>query len=351
VTEGAEQAIRDAIRDHGPITFVELMRHALYGPGGFYGRPPVGPDGDFVTSPHVHPVFATMLARAIRGLWEDVGRPEPYRITEAGAGDGTLARQLLSELSDVPVAYTAVEASTGARETLGRLDGVHVAAEIEPPADLVVANELLDNLPFRVVRGGREVRIGWRDGFVDVLVEPDEELTPFVASTPDDETVVVPVGALAFVDRVAATIERGHVLLIDYGALGSAGGPLHGYRGHRVVDDVLAAPGSSDITSGVDFEAVAARAEKRGLTAFPTITQHDALIALGLEGWLRAELDRQRDLLNAREGAAAVRTWSSRSRATLVADPAGLGRFRWLLLATSGLPHPAWLSGARPATD
>jgi NADH dehydrogenase [ubiquinone] 1 alpha subcomplex assembly factor 7 len=353
VTQEAATAIRDAIRDHGPITFAELMRHALYGHGGFYERPSVGPEGDFVTSPHVHPVFATMLARAIRGLWQDLGRPAPYRIAEAGAGDGTLARQLLSELRDVPVVYTAVEAGTGAREELTRIEGVGVADEMERSADLVVANELLDNLPFRVLRDGREVRIGWRDDrFVEELVDVDDELAQFVPPAGGEETTVIPVGALAFVDRVAATIERGHALLIDYGGVGSAGGPLHGYRDHHVVEDVLAAPGSSDITSGVDFHAVASRAEQRGLTAFPSITQHDALIGLGFARWLRAELDRQRGLLDAGEGTEAVRTWSGRSRATLLADPAGLGRFRWLLLATSGLPQPTWLDPSdRPQTD
>jgi SAM-dependent MidA family methyltransferase len=352
VTQEAATAIRDAIRDHGPITFAELMQHALYGPGGFYGRPPVGPEGDFVTSPHVHPVFATMLARAIRGMWEDLGRPAPYRITEAGAGDGTLARQLVSELEDVPITYTAVEASRGARDELARIEGLGVAEEMEGSADFVVANELLDNLPFRVLRGGREVRIGWRDDrFMEELVDADDELAPFVVATGGDEATVIPVDALAFVDRVAATIERGHALLIDYGSVGSAGGPLHGYRDHRVVEDVLAAPGSSDITSGVDFRVIAKRAEERGLTAFPTITQHDALIALGLEGWLRAQLDRQRNLLDASEGTEAVRAWSGRSRATLLADPVGLGRFRWLVLATPGVPHPTWLRATRPSTD
>jgi SAM-dependent MidA family methyltransferase len=352
VTQEAATAIRDAIHDHGPITFAELMQHALYGPGGFYEHPPVGPEGDFVTSPHVHPVFATMLARAIRGLWEDLGHPMPYRIVEAGAGDGTLARQLLNDLRDVPIVYTAVEASRGAREELARIEGVGATDEMERPADLVVANELLDNLPFRVLRGGSEVRIGWRDDrFVEQLVDADDELAPFVVATSGDETTVIPVGAFAFVDRVAATIGRGHALLIDYGGLGSAGGPLHGYRDHRVVEDVLAAPGSSDITSGVDFHALASRAEERGLTAFPTITQHDALIALGFERWLRTELDRQRSLLDAGEGTEAVRVWSGRSRATLLADPGGLGRFRWLLLATSGLPQPTWLPASRPSMD
>ncbi len=350
MTEAVETAIRDAIRDHGPITFAELMQHALYGPGGFYERPPVGPEGDFVTSPHVHPVFATLLAHAVRGLWENVGRPAPYLVAEVGAGDGTLAKQLLAELGDMAVAYTAVEASLGARDALSHLEGIEVASHLQPPVDLILANELLDNLPFRVLRGRREVRIGLReDRFVEELVDVDDELEPFAAA--NDEPVVVPVGVFAFVDRIAAALDRGHALLIDYGAVGSTGGPLHGYRGHRVVEDVLAAPGSADITSGVDFRAVAERARQRGLTAFPSITQHDALLGLGFEEWLGSELGRQRDLLAARDGAAAVRTWSGRSRATLLADPARLGRFRWLLLATSGLATPSWLEHSRPSTD
>ena len=45
-------------------------------------------------------------------------------------------------------------------------------------------------------------------------------------------------------------------------------------------------------------------------------------------------------------GVDAVRTWSGRSRATILADPAALGRLRWLLLASEGLPPPAWITPA-----
>jgi len=51
------EEIRAAIEARGPITFAEFMDLALYGRGGFYATPPIGPRGDFVTSPHVHPVF------------------------------------------------------------------------------------------------------------------------------------------------------------------------------------------------------------------------------------------------------------------------------------------------------
>ena len=63
MSERAAEEIREAIRDHGPIAFDEFMELALYGPGGFYEEPPVGADGDFVTSPHVHEVFAEPARR------------------------------------------------------------------------------------------------------------------------------------------------------------------------------------------------------------------------------------------------------------------------------------------------
>jgi NADH dehydrogenase [ubiquinone] 1 alpha subcomplex assembly factor 7 len=347
VRSDAERRIHAAIEDHGPITFAEFMQLALYGPGGFYDRPPVGPGGDFVTSPHVHDVFGALLGRAIRDLWTALGTPEPFRLVEVGAGDGTLARQVLVALDDLSLSYTAVEISGGARASLAAIDELDVRDELPPAADLVLAHELLDNLPFRVVRGGRELRIG-DDGeeFREVLVEIDDELAVAMREVADrvtgDGDLVVPVGAFAFVDRVAAVLDPGAALVIDYGGVGAAGGEVHGYRGHRVVEDVLHAPGTTDITAGVDFAAIARGARDAGLVAFGPVSQHDALMALGFERWLRDELARQHEQLDRRDGIDAVRTWTGRSRATLLADPAALGRLRWLVLATPGVTAPSW---------
>ena len=341
MSEQVAEAIRGAIRDHGPITFAEYMEHALYGPGGFYEDPPVGASGDFVTSPHVHPVFGTMLGTAVAELFAVLGEPEPVAIAEIGAGDGTLARQLLAALAGRVVDYRAIDVSAGAREILLAIDGVRVEAALGGAPHVVIANELLDNLPFRRVRGDREVRVGLDgDRFVEIETPWDGE------PGPADVETIVPVDALAVVDRLATTITRGYALLIDYGGIGTPGGSIHAYRDHRVIEDVLADPGSTDITVGVDFAQIANRAEQRGLIAFPTATQHDAMLALGFEAWLRGELDRQTSQLEAREGLEAVRTWSGRSRATLLIDPSALGRLRWLLLATPGLPAPNWLDAA-----
>jgi NADH dehydrogenase [ubiquinone] 1 alpha subcomplex assembly factor 7 len=331
-------AIRQAIGDHGPITFAEYMERALYGPGGYYERPPVGPTGDFVTSPHIHPVFGALVGRAVRELHQALGGPVPLHIADVGAGDGTLAAQILGELDGLDVDYEAIDVSPGARSALATVDDIRIAAELNGEPHVVVANELLDNLPFRRVRGDREIRVGM-DGDRFVELETPWEGEP----GPADAETLIPVGAFAFIDRLAQTLAHGYALLIDYGGVGSPGGDVHGYRDHRVIEDVLADPGSSDITAGVDFASIAGRAEERGLIAFPSITQHDALLALGFEEWQRDELARQAALLADRDGLEAVRTWSGRSRATLLIDPSALGRLRWLLLASPGLPTSSWL--------
>jgi NADH dehydrogenase [ubiquinone] 1 alpha subcomplex assembly factor 7 len=339
------EAIRAAIEARGPITFAEFMELALYGRGGFYATtPPIGPRGDFVTSPHVHPVFGELVARALRELRDGLGRPTPFRVAEIGAGDGTLARCLLAAAGDLPIAYTAIERSPGARTTLSAIEGIDVRADLVPPVDVVLGNELLDNLPLRVLRGEREVRIGLRDEQLIEVLAPAE---PGLLASPDaDHERIAPVGAIALIDALRRTLERGYALLIDYGGLGTTGGPLHGYRDQAIVEDVLADPGATDITAGVDFELLASYAGSIGLVAFPSATQRDALLALGLDGWMHGQLEGQHRSMDTGRGTEAVRTWSGRSRASLLIDPGGLGRLRWMLLATPGLAPPPWLTSA-----
>jgi len=342
-TEPAD-LLRAEIAATGPITFARFMELALYGDHGYYASPPVGPAGDFVTSPHVHPVFAELLARALAELHDGLGHPSPWRLVEAGAGDGTLAAQLLPALP-APVDVVAVDVAPGALGSLAGIDGVTPADDLPADGwDVLIANELLDNLPFRVVRDGREVRVGVDgDAFVETLVDLDDELTAF-GDRPDG---VVPIGALGFVDRLADAMagRPGYALLIDYGAV-SGPDAVHGYSSHRVVEDVLAAPGATDVTAGVDMDLLAERARARGVHASPVVDQRSALVALGFEAWFHDQLAAQHRQLEERDGLGAVRTWSAKSRATLLVDPAALGRFRWLLLASTELPAPVWLDRA-----
>jgi NADH dehydrogenase [ubiquinone] 1 alpha subcomplex assembly factor 7 len=359
-------AIEREIRARGPIGFDRFMELALYAPGGFYEAPPIGPGGHFVTSPHVHPIFATLLARAIRDLVAGLGGPAPVRLVELGAGDGTLAEGLLRELEDLPIEYAATERSPGARAALGRLP-VHIAdhaAPLEPGfRGVVLANELLDNLPFRRVRrldGDRspdagsalvEILVGRAGGrLVEVEAPCPPELAALAPALRPGEEGVVPVAAFDLIDRLASDLAHGYVLIIDYGDdSGRPAGPVHGYRGHEAVADVLSDPGTTDLTAGVSFRAVAARARSAGLEAHGPVAQGTALRALGYEGWAADERARQTRLLDEGSGLEAVRTWGGRSRASLLVDPSRLGGLLWLLLATPGLPAPPWITAEGPA--
>ncbi len=349
--------VRAAIEDHGPIGFDEYMRIVLYGPGGFFESPPVGADGHFVTGPHVHPfVYAHCIRGALLDAWTALGEPDPLPIVELGAGDGSLAAALLEAFDELPIptpAYTAVEISGGALAALGArgLSTVDRLEELERFEGVVFANELLDNLPCIPVRcsddGVHEVRVGLDAGaLVEVEVPWSRHLEPPRLRPGQDATV--PVGARAMLDALSAVLVRGYVVLIDYGGFGGTAGSIHGYRNHRRVLDVLSQPGETDITAGVDLAAVADHARALGLQAFEPVQQSDALAALGHSRWDRAMRERQAQLQREGRDAAAATIWEARSRASVLTDPAHLGGFWWLVLATEGLPAPGWLE-RRPA--
>jgi SAM-dependent MidA family methyltransferase len=163
---------------------------------------------------------------------------------------------------------------------------------------------------------------------------------------PGEETTI-PIGAFALLETLVRVLRRGYVLLIDYGSVEGPAGPVHGYRDHREVADVLADPGGADITAGVDVSTVAERARSLGLRAFEPVSQRAALRALGNDRWEATMRTTQSALQQAGRGTEAVRLWEERSRASLLADPAGFGGFWWLVLATAGLPEPPWLTRAR----
>lgn len=345
--------IRGRILASGAISFAEFMDTALYGPGGFYEDPPVGEGGHFVTSPHVHPVFGLLLARAVTQMWDATGESGPPAIIEIGAGDGTLASQLLAAIPDAH--YEAVERSAGARRQLSDrgIRAVGDLWELAPPRTaIVVANELLDNLPFHRVRmtaaGLVELLVDLdQDGFVESEAPCPPGIAEQARGLSENQEAAVCLRALEFVGDLARILGRGYALFIDYErAPKEPRGGVHGYRSQRITDDVLADPGTADITAGVDFEAVARRAEAEGMTTFRRVSQRRALLALGFDRWIDQERGVQADLLNRGAGLEAVRTWSGRNAAHLLVDPTGLGDLRWMSIATRGLPSPPWADDA-----
>jgi SAM-dependent MidA family methyltransferase len=352
--------IRRRIATRGPITFAEFMDAALYdSEEGFYAHLPVGEVGDFVTSPHISTVFGRLLARQIGEFWDSLGRAKAFPIIEVGAGDGTLAHQILDFLADearVSARYATVDRSAAARAAL-QTRGLGSVETIDAlPTEMIgciIANELLDNLPFHRIRqtaaGPAELLVGLEENRF-VLVEgaissPSVAALVPAAMQPGDEAAVSP-ATLDFLQRAAAHLDRGYLLLIDYGWISGARRDLvHGYRGQRSSEEVLEDPGSRDITAGVDFGLLARWARTHGLATWGPVLQRDALLALGYREWDREAQHRQVDAVGARRGVEALRLYSDRNRANLLLGRTGLGAFYFLCMGVGVTTPPTF---ARP---
>ena len=347
--------LSERIQRAGPITFAEFMETALYDPEfGFYSRPRAGEDSDFLTSPHVSPVFATLVARQVAELWQTLERPAAFQVVEVGAGDGTLAQGILAALPpDVraAVVYTAVERSEGARARLrsAGLRALGALEEVEPsPTGCILANELLDNLPFHRLRrtetGLVELYVGADAGHFGLVEGPlsDPALEAHGAGLPPGTDGIAALEAQRFLEWCAGRFDRGLAWLVDYG-FGPNEHPadalVHGYRDHRATADVLDAPGSRDITAGVDFGRLVEGAAALGLRTWGPVRQSTALIALGFRDLEARARARQGAAIDQRRGIDALRIYSARTRANMLLARPGLGDFLVLCLGI-GVDHP-----------
>ena len=352
------------IQRDGPITFREWMESCLYHPEhGYYrrGRPTVGRDGDFLTSPEVHPLFGAAVGHVAIEVWRQLERPSRFRAAEVGPGTGALAESMLRHIHAAApdlanaIRYTAVEPDEhAARSQNDRLRVIHRVHNINQLTDrchLLIANELLDALPvhrLRFIDGTwRELLVDYSpaDGFHDAvanvsdpsLLEPLDDVNPaegqIVEIAPDRAAITV-----ALANCIA---DQGLLLLFDYGysrdrlyAPWRRDGTLMTFRRHVPGDDPFAHPGEQDITAHVDIDQVREAAQAAGLTPLPALNQAEWLHHLGA-AVLPAVADAESDT-NA--------YLSARRAAETLTDPAGLGRIAAMGFTRGAIgPLPGWM--------
>ncbi|HET9477575.1 MAG TPA: SAM-dependent methyltransferase [Dehalococcoidia bacterium] len=356
--EALKQAIAARIEREGRITFRDFMEMALYAPGlGYYTsrREKMGRSGDYVTSPEVSPIFGAMIGRQLREMWEALDRPPGCDLVEAGAGNGTLCRDILRwsrraapDFHDA-LRYTIVETSEALagrqRETVeaeGLASAVEWRTELPEAVDgCVLSNELLDAMPVHrvLVQDGalREVHVGWHGAaFREYLGAP---------STPEIEGYFERLGVLpgegcyaevnlaaaAWMRAAASALRRGFLLTFDYGYEASelyapwrSGGTLLCFYRHNPGDDPYVRIGRQDVTSHVDFTTIRWSGEEEGLATLGLVPQSEFLMNLGLPDALPA----------IGEGETNLEEYYIRRRAVVeLVDPAGLGRIKVLIQA------------------
>ncbi len=345
--------LKERIAAGGPIPFEEFMGACLYDPDfGFFATGPLrsAKSGDFLTSPEVSPAFGTTLARYVDAERDRIG-VDGFGVVELGAGSGSLLEPLLAALPAPRPAVAVVEASPAARSVLAeRFPTATVFGSIdELPAGLrgvVVANELLDNVPVRLavrVAGGweeRAVALGPEDDLVLVAVPARPDTVAWADAyggrVPEGGLIEVQLQAGSLIGTVLDRLEAGTFVAVDYGGTAEeleprrTRGTLRTYRAHHLGPDPLLEPGSTDVTVDVNFTAMEAVARSKGAVARLS-RQDDFLAALGLRDHVR-EL-RERELQLARDPARAMdrlRIRSERTDAETLLHPRGLGDFRVL---------------------
>ena len=293
----------------GWIPFSRFMELALYAPGlGYYsaGSRKLGAAGDFVTAPEISPLFGRTLARQ---LMEIMTQSTPH-ILELGAGSGKLAVDVLSELerhNNLPERYDILEVSADLRARQRALLHErlpHLANRVHwlntPPdsiSGVLIANEVLDALPVHLVRwtDARIVERGVaseKNNFVWQERLPQIPALHHLAqqiSVPDDTLSEISLAARGLVSSLSTRLRQGVLLFIDYG-FGAReyyhpqrnGGTLMCHYRHHAHDDPLFQPGLQDITSHVDFTAVAEAAIDADLHLYGYTTQAHFLINCGI---------------------------------------------------------------------
>ena len=276
------ESIRETIRAQGPQSFAWFMQQALYHPEhGYYssGRCAIGRKGDYFTNVSVGPLFGQLLAAQFFEIWERLGKVNDFVIVEQGAHDGQFAQDVLEFVQKrLPEFFGALRyrilepfpiLQERQRQTLEAFgDKIEWRESPESSTGVYFSNELLDAMPVRLIRDGTEKLVGL-NGDNLIFVERPVDKTMFNQA------------AVEYVDQIAANLQRGYVIAIDYGFLDEEFERTVEVRArHRNLDSPFEQIGDADITMSVHWRSIIERAQANGLCVAGFTDQHHFLTGI-----------------------------------------------------------------------
>jgi SAM-dependent MidA family methyltransferase len=350
----------------GWIPFDQFMQAALYEPGlGYYESAEVfGAEGDFVTAADLGPWLAKGFADLIVWGWQAMGKPSTWTLMEQGGGSGALLCAVVEALQalglPLPARIVAVEASARMRARQAEAyAGAGLAVEQVPaltalgPLDacMMFCNELPDAFPVRcLVRKGdglHERGVAWHAAApvwadADAPMHEVPSIDPALwQAWPEGYVTEWNPGLEAWQRELATTIRHGLVFCVDYGFAqqeyyrpNRVGGTLLAHHRHRAEADVLADPGSRDITAHVDFTALTKAGRMHGLHGTAFMSQG---------AWL-AQSPSVQSHIAALAGATDARSLAQMAQVKRLLLPSGMGElFKLLIQRTDGFGQTATL--------
>uniref|UniRef100_UPI002AFF6061 class I SAM-dependent methyltransferase n=1 Tax=Devosia sp. TaxID=1871048 RepID=UPI002AFF6061 len=266
------------IRTGGPMSVANYMGLCLTHPKKGYYRTadPLGAAGDFVTAPEISQMFGELIGFFLVNLFQQMGSPKRFTLMELGPGRGTLMADILRVACRAEgfrdglalrffETNPALIAEQNARLAAYEPQWIDAFEKIDEAPLLVVANEFFDAMPIRqFVRmqdGWHERMVGLSEGRRSFGLNPTpiapQAMPEAVAQAEINAVFEVGLASGEVTKRLSALIGRlgGALLAIDYGyGRTQTGETLQGVRNHRYAD-VLEAPGETDLSAHVDFEA------------------------------------------------------------------------------------------------
>ncbi len=318
--EGLKRFLLTQIEKRGAIPFAQFMEWCLYHETyGYYqsNRSRIGKEGDYYTSPSVHPLFGAMLAKQICQMIELLGE-DRFGIVEMGGAQGYLCEDILQWMKTrrpecyALTTYYLAERSLGLRDLQKeRLSGFVEEGKafwMDPEifnfgnskfTGCFLSNELIDAFPVHrvILHDGalREIYVTQENGELKEVLGPPS--TPELASyfnflgitLEEGQCAEVNLHALDWIEKVSRCLRRGFVLTIDYGYLAEELyaparylGTLLCYHRHRSSENPYERLGEQDITSHINFTALIKKGDEVGLQLTGFVPQYRFLLALGI---------------------------------------------------------------------
>ena len=312
--------ILSQIEERGPIPFSRFMEWCLYHPeDGYYRseRMSIGRDGDFYTSPCVHPLFGGLIAKQLSQISERL-EGAFFDVVEQGAGKGFLCKDILQWAKQKSPAfyerirYHLIESSPPLlkeqEERLAEHQKEGKVFWIDPETfeqgkalieGCFLSNELVDAFPVHQVIFDRgilkEVYVTQDQGRLKEQMGEfsDSRIASYFQSNDvalqEGQRAEVNLEALDWIEKVARCLKKGFVLTIDYGYLAKElygpyrkEGTLLCYSQHRTSENPYEKLGEQDITSHINFSSLIQKGEEVGLHLTGLVPQYQFLLALGL---------------------------------------------------------------------
>ncbi len=293
------------------------MEMALYLPGaGYYTSETtaIGREGDFYTSPHLHPLFGAMIGKQMEEMWCLLDKPTLFRVVEMGAGHGYLAKDMLEYLKGREIYraldYSIVELNPSIkarqskllsdfREKVRWFDRVPEVGEV---TGCFLSNELLDAFPVRLVEmddGLREIYVSHEGNeFFEIGRDCSSEVEEYFSEFSIDVASLMHKGFRTEVNlrirewlrEISVSLESGFVLTIDYGypaddyySRERSRGTFLCYHEHQINENPYINVGEQDMTAHVNFSSVKKWGEDFGLRTLGFAPQGTYLISLGID--------------------------------------------------------------------